>query len=92
MEYDGITNAETLYAAANSRLQTTCSPQRAVSVEMIDLCALGKASVPLKVEDYVLIEELNLTLPLIAFDVDLKDPTNGSYTFNANQKSYVAKY
>ena len=99
VEYDGITNAETLYAAANSRLNLTTSPPPVVNIEMIDLCALGKANVPLRIENYVKIEDPKLVsligkdkLPLIAFDVDLKDPTNGSYTFNANQKSYVAKY
>ena len=94
-QYEGITSASKLKEVAQRDLNSYVNRGKPIKASATDMSALDSSVPPLEVDRLTrIISEVNnvdATVMLNAFDVDILDPRNSTYTFNGEVPSFVRK-
>ncbi|MBR1483036.1 MAG: phage tail protein [Ruminococcus sp.] len=94
VQYDGIVSAARLKAIAQRDLDAYLNRGRLISAAAVDMAVID-GSTPLEVDKMTRIispvNGVDVTATLNAFDVDLLDPTQSTFTFNGEIPSFVRK-
>ena len=94
-QYEGITSASKLKEVAQRDLNSYVNRGKPIKASATDMSALDSSVPPLEVDKLTrIISEVNnvdVTVMLNAFDVDILDPRNSTYTFNGEVPSFVRK-
>lgn len=95
VQYEGINTEEKLREIAQRDLNNYINRGKPIKVSTTDMSALDSSVPPLEVDRLTrIISEVNnvdVTVMLNAFDVDILDPRNSTYTFNGEVPSFVRK-
>ena len=95
VQYEGINTEEKLREIAQRDLNNYINRGKPIKVSATDMSALDSSVPPLEVDRLTrIISEVNnvdVTATLNAFDVDILDPRNSTYTFNGEVPSFVRK-
>ena len=94
-QYEGINTEEKLREIAQRDLNDYINRGKPIKASATDMSALDSSVPPLEVDRLTrIISEVNnvdVTVTLNAFDVDILDPRNSTYTFNGEVPSFVRK-
>lgn len=96
VNYEGISYPEMLKWLAERDYDKHRNQPDAIKISAVDMSVINKDKYrPLKIDENLdlisSINNLRTTALLNAFDVDLIDPRNSTFTFNCEVKSYVRK-
>ena len=95
VQYEGINTEEKLREIAQRDLNDYINRSKPIKASATDMSALDSSVPPLEVDRLTrIISEVNnvdVTVMLNAFDVDILDPRNSTYTFNGEVPSFVRK-
>ena len=95
VQYEGINTEEKLREIAQRDLNDYINRSKPIKASATDMSALDSSVPPLEVDRLTrIISEVNnvdVTVTLNAFDVDILDPRNSTYTFNGEVPSFVRK-
>ena len=95
VQYEGINTEEKLREIAQRDLNNYINRDKPIKASATDMSALDSSVPPLEVDRLTrIISEVNnvdVTATLNAFDVDILDPRNSTYTFNGEVPSFVRK-
>lgn len=95
VQYEGINTEAKLREIAQRDLNSYVNRGKPIKVSATDMSALDSSVPPLEVDRLTrIISEVNnvdVTVMLNAFDVDILDPRNSTYTFNGEVPSFVRK-
>lgn len=95
VQYEGINTEEKLREIARRDLNDYINRGKPIKASATDMSALDSSVPPLEVDRLTrIISEVNnvdVTAMLNAFDVDILDPRNSTYTFNGEVPSFVRK-
>ena len=95
VQYEGINTEEKLREIAQRDLNNYINRGKPIKASATDMSALDSSVPPLEVDKLTrIISEVNnvdVTVMLNAFDVDILDPRNSTYTFNGEVPSFVRK-
>ncbi len=95
VQYEGINTEEKLREIAQRDLNNYINRGKPIKASATDMSALDSSVPPLEVDRLTrIISEANnvdVTVMLNAFDVDILDPRNSTYTFNGEVPSFVRK-
>ena len=95
VQYEGINTEDKLREIAQRDLSNYINRGKPIKASATDMSALDSSVPPLEVDRLTrIISEVNnvdVTVTLNAFDVDILDPRNSTYTFNGEVPSLVRK-
>lgn len=95
VQYEGINTEAKLREIAQRDLNSYVNRGKPIKASATDMSALDSSVPPLEVDRLTrIISEVNnvdVTVMLNAFDVDILDPRNSTYTFNGEVPSFVRK-
>ena len=95
VQYEGINTEAKLREIAQRDLSNYINRGKPIKASATDMSALDSSVPPLEVDRLTrIISEVNnvdVTVMLNAFDVDILDPRNSTYTFNGEVPSFVRK-
>ena len=95
VQYEGINTEAHLREIARRDLSSFVNRSKAIKASATDMSAFDSSVPPLEVDRLTrIISEVNnvdVTVMLNAFDVDILDPRNSTYTFNGEVPSFVRK-
>lgn len=95
VQYEGINTEAKLREIAQRDLNNYINRGKPIKASATDMSALDSSVPPLEVDRLTrIISEVNnvdVTVMLNAFDVDILDPRNSTYTFNGEVPSFVRK-
>ena len=95
VQYEGINTEANLREIAQRDLNSYVNRGKPIKVSATDMSAFDSSVPPLEVDKNTrIISEVNnvdITVMLNAFDVDILDPRNSTYTFNGEVPSFARK-